>query len=197
MAKEGTILKLKKVFSMGYVPSRGAQSYSFVSQISKDYYFFHANCFSHACLNLTNELIDSANLSFYDSLNFSLGNIFSSTDAEYEFTSFLQQIGLTTKFVNNDDLINDFPCFLNENQWIVALYFCENSNDFHFFLQEKDGSWSGKYSYKNIVEHFDELPCCYTAPNVQKDKYYFINKYLITNPHAKTSNKEENEYANC
>ena len=196
MFKEKTILKLKKAFAMGYVPSRGTQPYYFVDSPSKDY-SLTTNCFTHACFNLTNELIDRIGLNFDDSVTFSIGHILDQKDAEVKFTNFLKQVGLSVKQLSNTDLINDFPSLLRENEWVVALYFCDSEyfKDFHFFLQEKNESWSGKYGYKNIVEHFDELPACYTSPNIQQDKYYFVSKYIIENPFAKNT-KEYNEHEN-
>lgn len=194
MNNSKTILKLKKVFNMGYVPQRGYQLYYYVGQEKN--YCINANCFAHACLNLTNQQIKEMGLDLDDSFAFALLPApTTAQETEAKFIEFLDKIGLSVSRLNSNDIRNEFPGFLENNEWIVALYFCENKGfkDFHFFLQEKDGTWSGKYGYKNIVEHLDELPYKYTSPSPEKDTYYFVNKYVISNPHAKLEHTTKDE----
>ncbi|MBQ8444589.1 MAG: hypothetical protein IJX25_04480 [Clostridia bacterium] len=196
MDKENTVLKLNKVFKKGYVPSRGSQSYSFVSPVSHEGYFFSANCFAHACFNLTNELIDKVKINLQDSLAYAspIDHTAGLESTEINLLNFIEKTGLKIEKIDNFDIINNFPEMISDNQWIIALYFCESNNfkDFHFFLQEKDGRWSSKYGYRDVLNFFDELPFKYVAPN-KIDTYYFYSKYLITNPYIEAiKNKNDN-----
>ena len=184
---------------MGYVPSRGSQSYSFVNQKSGEPFYLNANCFAHACFNLTNEKMQEINLGYNDALSFADHvTLFSSIyDIEESLLKFIKATGLKIRQINNFDPIINLPTLLKNNEWKVALYFCKNGSfkDFHFFLQEKDGNWSSKYGFNNNIEIFNKLPEKYCVNNEYKDTYYYHNTYLITNPYApEIENKEECEH---
>ena len=194
-----TILKLKKLVKLGYVPSRGAESYSFVNQKSGEPFYLSANCFEHACFNLTNQQMQELKIGYHDAISFADHvSFFSSVyDIEESLTKFIRSTGLKIREINNFEPIINFPALLKNNEWKVALYFCKNGSfkDFHFFLQEKNGTWSSKYGFKNVLEFFDNLPGEYVVDNEYNDIYHYHNTYLITNPYApEIENKEECEH---
>ena len=183
MKKRVPIIKrIGKIFELGYVPSRGDETYYFKTQnsIMTGHIF---NCFAHACFNLTNEQIDELNL--YEDEIFHmqgynrdiLGTLEKKEVAEH-FFGLIKDAGLIVE-----------PCLeetiLNNNQWKIALYFDEiefgkdrRLRDFHFLLQEKDGTWSGKAGYTPRVKTVETLP-------EELDFYYkFYECYSITNPYA-------------
>ncbi len=181
--KEPVIKKIGKLFELGYVPSRGDETYYFKTKnsILTGHIF---NCFAHACFNLTNQQIDDLNFyedEIFDLQGYNRGNLsqLQKSEVAQHFTGLIKSAGLIVE-----------PCLeetvLNGNQWKIALYFDEikfgkNSQlrDFHFLLQEKDGSWSGKAGYTPRVKKVDSLP-------KELDYYYsFYECYSITNPFAK------------
>ena len=189
MFKFKTILKLRQIFSMGYVPSRGEQSYSFVNHNDNATFAQHINCFAHACFNLTNEQIEDGLFDYLDRLSFS-SHIHNSNcnyiEEEKSFINFVRSSGLEMRPLGADELISHHPQFIADNEWIVAVYYtnARNKKDIHFFLREKDGSWSGKLGFRDEITHFAELPIPYYSHNESNDVYYFHKQYVIRNPHA-------------
>ena len=176
------IKKIGKIFELGYVPSRGDETYSFKTKNSILTGNI-LNCFAHACFNLTNEQIDELNLyedEIFDLQGYNRSNLsqMKKEDVAQHFAGLIKDAGLIVE-----------PCLeetvLNGNQWKIALYFDEiefggskSLRDFHFLIQEEDGSWSGKAGYTPRVKKFDKL-------TEKLDYYYsFYECYAITNPFA-------------
>ena len=80
----------------------------------------------------------------------------------------------------------------DERQWKVAYYFnlCDEPNqyipDFHFFRQEKDGTWSSKAGKDNRIHIFRRLPQLFEGG------YKLQKIYMITNPYIHKENDVEN-----
>ena len=171
---KSTIKKLSEIYKLGHLPCRGDQLY--------DKTFRLANCFEHACLNLTDQEIEQYCITENDSCEF--GNFYSITQkgTSLEIERTLKKTGLQIEKCTPDKVINF-------NQWKVALYFeyfYTLNRDFHFLIQEKDGSWSGKIGYTSKCHHFKNLPesvCC------DKRYYNLYETFCITNPYA-TKEKE-------
>lgn len=180
--KVEAILKIKKIFSMGYLPAREYQTYSEINPHTGNSFSSQINCFAHACLNLTNEQLANLNLDNDDTYYFDIKD-YSYEPEEYIEKCFLQRIkrfGLTAETC--DKTFNP----QKENQWKVALYFGTTKFldcDYHFLKQEKDGSWSCKIGWSPLeVDRVETLPKVYKSP-VGTD-YYFYKTYIITNPEA-------------
>lgn len=176
-----TILKLKKFFMLGYCPDRKGESYSFVNPYSKMNYYKHINCFAHACFNLTNQQITENCLEQIDtdSFKFLIEDYWETDQSIFNrLASFIKKTGLKIEKCTDDEGLED-------NQWRVALYFCNGYffRDFHFLLNEKDGSWSGKYGTEDVLEFFDKRPEEYVSEKF-KDVYKYYGSYKITNPFA-------------
>ncbi|MBP3345103.1 MAG: hypothetical protein J6K97_02750 [Clostridia bacterium] len=166
---------------MGYIPSRGNESYD--SYTFEGYAYELANCFAHACLNLKNN-------------QYKL-NHFNHNDCEV-FRSFLPDLNETPEkilknvsiFLKKSNLLVsrcDKFDLAKENQWKVAFYYSKQKPDFHFMLQEKDGRWSSKQGASPEIEHFDALPIVF-----EKD-YRFHSVLMITNPACKINKKNLKE----
>ena len=180
---EKTILKLNKIFSLGYVPNRGNQSYNHRATYTDQTYGELGNCFSHACFNLTNELYEEYEISDEDILFFQGGFRRFSTDSNEEVAEKvlgkIKTVGLIVSPATDIEV-------LKENQWRVAMYFNRISfpsgdyiRDYHFLLQEKDSSWSGKLFWGHQVENFE------TAPEIYANRYKYFDTFIITNPNAR------------
>lgn len=138
-----TILKLNRIFSMGYVPSRGDQTYARNATYTDQTYGELSNCFSHACFNLTNELYEEYQISDEDILFFQGGFRRFSSDTNEEIAERvlgkIKSVGLIVSPATDFEV-------LKANQWRVAMYFNRISfpsgsdciRDYHFMLQEKD-----------------------------------------------------------
>ena len=181
LSKYPTILKLQQVFKMGYTPSRGKESYSEIK------YFYIPNCFAHACFNLTNQQLSN----------------FKEAD-KHAFRGFVQSILQLDKYIAKD--LFDFVklCGLkvqksnrslpkHDNEWKVAIYFGSErlKKDYHFLLQEKDGSWSGKHGETDQVTFYPEAPK-YLDYNFEFP-YKLYGIYKITNPYAPKKATEDIE----
>ena len=176
-----TILKLKKIFQLGYCPSRMAQSYDFVNPYTKTEFFTQINCFAHAVFNLSNQQIYENCLTNNDTDSFRnlIEDYWETEDSIFKrLSAFITKTGLKIEKCNDEDE-------LKENQWRVALYFCDGwtFKDFHFLLNESDGRWSSKYGTTNLLEFFDERPEKYIAQEYN-DRYDYYGTYKITNPYA-------------
>ncbi len=69
MERESTIKKLKTIFSLGYLPSRGNETYRVIT--SKGIPAANlGNCLEHACFNLTNSLFKQYEFDYVDALAF-------------------------------------------------------------------------------------------------------------------------------
>ncbi len=181
--RRSLIKDISTIFALGYVPSRGDESYLYKTK-SHTTTASLCNCFGHACFNLTNQQLDDLNI--YDSDIIALQGYCGadlSIKTKSEITKHLFKIvkdaGLIVKPCTKESI-------LKNNQWKVALYFDELSiynktylRDFHFLKQEKDGSWSSKIGYRPEVKKVETLP-------KQYDYYYSLyGVYSITNPNAK------------
>ena len=170
------IKKLQEIIKLGHVPCRGDEYYGKFGG--------YVNCFEHACFNLTNKQIESLCL---DDWRLSFRSPFGEFDensiekSREEMFHFVTQTGLKVE--------KGLPTkILKSNQYQVALYFSKIVNrdiidDFHFLLQEKDGTWSGKCGDMSTnVEHFDSLET--VLPHTTISKYVLDNVFTITNPYA-------------
>lgn len=168
-----TIKKLSKIVKMGYVPQRGFEKYTLENSLV-------ANCFEHACFNLTNRLL--ATFDKHDRFAFGLGMDFPNGDVvKQRMLDFVKATGLEIE-----------PCApdidLKPNQWQVAFYlteFCDTDfgdKDFHVLLQEKDKTWSAKEGFSNFVSNYNKLEGYLPW---FPDDYILIETYAITNPYAK------------
>lgn len=187
MFKRVTILKLNKIVSLGHLPARGNERYDIMHPIynEKNGYLVNCygdliNCFAHACFNLSNEQILRNNIDTLDMINFSqfVSNR-DATDREIEenLSSFVNATGLRMRTCNPEGL-------MKSNEWKVALYLCKQPDlrDFHFFLQERDGSWSSKYGYNaSELSSLPQLEDTYVAP-IFHDKYHYYKTFAIENP---------------
>lgn len=186
------ILKIKDLFlKQGYLPSRKNQSYEVVSPNTQKPYGLGINCFGHACLNLTNEQLDSLNLSEQDAHIFDIKEYSYEPDEyiEKNFIKRMERFGLTAKHCKKSYVPQ------NENEWKVALYFGYINffdTDYHFLKQEKDGRWSGKIGWKpRDVEQFDKLPKVYISP--LGTRYYLYKTFIISNPEALVQSENNHE----
>ena len=181
-----TILKLKKIFMLGYCPQRSGESYSFVNPYTNINYYKQINCFAHACFNLTNNQITSNCFEKIDISSFkNLIDDYWETNESIanKLFDFVKKTGLKIEECSDGEK-------LEENQWKVALYFCDGPffRDFHFLLKEKDGRWSSKYGNEDVLEFFNERPKEFVVEKYD-DHYKFYGTYKITNPYA-GKNKE-------
>jgi len=98
-------------------------------------------------------------------------------EIERNISSFVNSTGLIMRTCNPEGI-------MKSNEWKVALYLCKQPDlrDFHFFLQEKDGTWSSKYGYNaDQLDSLKELPKEYIAP-IFHDKYDYYKTFAIENP---------------
>jgi len=187
MFKKVSILKLKKIVSLGHMPARGGERYDIVHPVYNEkngyvvnYYGDLINCFAHACFNLSNKQIRENDINPIDMINFSqFVPSKEATDFEIErnISSFVNSTGLIMRTCNPEGI-------MKSNEWKVALYLCKQPDlrDFHFFLQEKDGTWSSKYGYNaDQLDSLKELPKEYIAP-IFHDKYDYYKTFAIENP---------------
>lgn len=190
MFKKITILKLNKIVSLGYLPARGGERYDIMHPVynEKNGYLVNCygdliNCFAHACFNLSNRQIRDLNIDTLDMVNFSQfvpSYNASNQEIENNLTSFVRATGLKMNACNPEGL-------MKANEWKVALYLCKapDLRDFHFFLQEKDGTWSSKYGYNaSELSTLPELTDHYTAP-IFHDTYDYYKTFAIENPFAR------------
>ena len=176
---KSTIKKLNEIFKLGHLPSRNGEDYSIMT-------FEFINCFAHACLNLTDKEIVDFDISEMNSREF--GNFFRRTkeDTSQQIINTLTQAGLKVEPCDQDKV-------LKPNQWKVALYFeffHTINKDFHFLIQEKDGSWSGKVGYSRKCHIFNYLP---KEIEAGKCFYLYYGTYCLTNPYAEKTSVKKTE----
>ena len=173
-----TYLKLKKIFKQGYIPSRDGMEYSCTS--SKNFAEI-TNCFEHACFNLKNEHLINFNIDDLEDF-FSLPALANDTltreEMFEEVKKAIQTIGLKVKKCKEE---------LKANEWNVAMYVSQNDIDVHFLLQEKDGSWSGKFGQSRKVDCYSILPL--KLQGVFED-YNLFKVFTIENPYINIKTKE-------
>lgn len=176
------VLKLKEVYSLEYVASRGDESY----MEETDKYFNPrriVNCFAHACFNLKNEHFKKFNIGVDCEGYFRHFVHLDNNDADLvlkEMKDFVESTGLQMQ----ECALTDTP---KDNQWKVAYYYDPEISAYHFMLQEKDGRWSSKFACEGKLEYFNQPPKIF-------DEIYPLQKILmITNPHAKTELNNDDE----
>ncbi len=177
--KEGGILKkISSILQMGYIPSRGRESYQYTYLVDEngnertEDLSKNVNCFGHAFFNLTNEFYVRYNIGKKDTEPFwHFGEKWGKTLVE-EVLDYAKKTGLEV----NECSLTDKTDF---NQWKVAFYIKYGKNtDYHFFLQEADGSWSSKNGETPRLEIIHgELPKEWKGYSLQ-------GVYCVTNPHA-------------
>lgn len=173
-----TIRKLQKIIKQGHVPNRGLEPYI------KTYAL--ANCFEHACFNLSNLQLKYGHIKECDTYDFSHFHSPEKDETFEKFANYLKETGLNIEKCSKNKI-------LKSNQWIIALYFeplypvCK---DYHFLLKEKDGTWSGKVGFSKNIETFENLP-----KEMDNNCFYELyDTFCITNPYAKEDNiKNKNE----
>ena len=83
---------------------------------------------------------------------------------------------------------------LKSNQWKVAMYFSEaykrgfGERGWHFLLQERDGSWSGKDGGSTIVEKFEKPE--QFIPWALNNKYELDDILVLTNQYVRGGEKK-------
>lgn len=178
--------KLQQIFKLGYVPDRGNETYRcLINNHENDTIFTGklCNCFGHACFNLKNKHYEEYKITrndkhfFYDFIN----DIKTKSNDEVAriLLKKVEEVGLSISLAKNTET-------LKNNQWKVAMYFdritfgkTEVLRDFHFLLQQKDGSWQGKNGFTFNVKTYETLP-------LYCEQYYTLHKtYTITNPNAR------------
>ena len=189
MESKSILKKLRKIFKKGYIPSRGYESYEYIP--TKFYLPVGqlGNCFTHACFNLKNEHYEKYKISKSEfeslrNLDTYGGSI---EDIRKELFDFVSKAGLTFEKCEPDTPVKP-------NQWKVAYYFdIGDWPDFHFLLQEKNGTWNDKISTTNHMNFYSSAPNRIYHTN--ESDYYLQGFYIITNPYAKT--KLEPEKTKC
>ena len=185
-----TILKLQQIFKLGYVPSRGGQSYRIAENGIIKNYASIPNCFAHACFNLTNEQLARFNEADFRAFRGFVQSVFHMNNyIAKDLFDFVKECGLKVQRSNGK-----LPKYSNE--WKVALYFGTErfKKDYHFLLLEKDGTWSSKIGCESEIKYFDfppkELMCNYEYP------YQLYGIFKITNPFADRQKLHEGQYDN-
>lgn len=175
--KRNLIKKLRNIVSLGHVPNRELENYFYITQNNEDVCMC-INCFAHACFNLSNEDIEMLGITekhgqFFGNFN----GFFTTPDEglERQIVDFVEKTGLQMRPVLKHDEA------LNRNQWKVAMYIDHMNwfgKDFHFFLQEKDGSWSHKQGYSSNVQKKETI-------GEKHQQYDYYKTFIITNPFAR------------
>ena len=184
METKTIIKKLESVFKKGYIPARKDETYQYIPTASYLPTGNLGNCFTHACFNLLNEHYEKLNITYseFNSLrNLSLERK-SIEQIREELFEIIEKVGLKFQSCEANTPIKP-------NQWKVAYYFDMGEvTDYHFLLQEADGTWSDKLSITKIVRHYPEPPkSIYHGTN---GAYYLQGFYLITNPFAQAQKSD-------
>ncbi len=196
-----TYLKLNKIFRQGYLPSRGGEKYFLCNLRKKGKKTFNynndvmhtkgdflyedyagiTNCFEHACFNLKNEHLINFNID-------DLEDFFSLPELADEELSRVEMFDRIQKTIQKTGLkVKKCKEKLEENEWNVAMYVSQYNIDVHFLLQEKDGSWSGKFGQSRKVDYYSILPL--KVQGVFED-YNLFKVFTIENPYIITKTKE-------
>jgi hypothetical protein len=180
-AKRKAILKLKELVSLGHVPNRGLEEYTHVTTYNQKVASM-VNCFGHAVFNLSNKELEQ--LHFTEKEGHIFGDIWCDAFIPTEFVEnqllkIIKNTGLSATEITQVIKPNE-KLRLRNNQWRIALYIDYSDRlekDFHFFLQEKDNSWTSKQGYSDKIQHLENLP-------KQYNDYDYYKSYIITNPYA-------------
>lgn len=196
-----TYLKLNKIFRQGYLPSRGGEKYFLCNLRKKKEKTFNynpdvmhpkgdflyedyasiTNCFEHACFNLKNEQLINFNID-------DLEDFFSLPELADEELSRVEMFDRVQKTIQKTGLkVKKCKEKLKENEWNVAMYVSQYNIDVHFLLQEKDGSWSGKFGQSRKVDYYSILPL--KVQGVFED-YNLFKVFTIENPYINIKTKE-------
>lgn len=177
---DSLIKQLQNIFKRGYIPSRHNTSYSGQTANGEKIENL-TNCFTH-CLNITNEDLQQMNLtketaSWIKIETVTYDDYFLDEEKTAEnLFDYVRKVGLE---------VEEFPVdgILKKNEWRVALYFrypLFDNGDYHFLLQEKDGSWTEKVGKSPTVSSLSSLPKKIHG----YFGYDFYKTYKITNPYA-------------
>ena len=183
-----TILKLNKIFKLGYLPSRGDESYEEEHLHSGARLSVFANCFEHACFNLKNSHLQGFTVEDADSFGHKIDYLGQpKEEIAKNLLDFLKASGLQIKRV--------FRNFTTKtNQWLVALYFGtslkDNQNqDFHFMRKESNDLWSHKMGHTDEIEYLNKPPLHFISNSFYKYKLY--GYFIITNPYVEIMEEKE------
>lgn len=173
------VKQLKNIFKNGNIPSRGRELYG---KLTWDF-----NCLFHACFNLPNSILKKLNL---DDDQFLIYNPFGNLEGDKiqiksEMFKFIKDCGL--------HISKDHKLTLLKNQRRVALYFSQayekgfGLKDFHFLLQEKDGTWSSKAGSSEVefgltLEH--------SMPFDISNRYILDSTFILSNSYEKSEKVE-------
>ena len=187
--QRGFVKEIQKVFSRAKMPFRREnQKYTLTNA-------YQINCFGHSVLNFSNQDIRKICKNYkeeffnflwiYNEFDFRGKNLKAETIRDVyqsELLSRVKKLGLKIKECDLDEELND-------NEWRVALYFKadKNEEDFHFFKQEKDGTWSSKAGQSRFIQKFNTLPCVF------RDGYKLQKIFMITNPYLSKEMQEEKD----
>lgn len=157
-----------------------------------------ANCLEHAIFNFTDEeLLALVKKNGADIASFWRG--FESLSSRFEIEPEEQLEKLTPEIIERITSTGlqieecDIDAKPEEGQWKVAYYFnlCDEPNqyisDFHFFRQEKDGTWSSKMGMGNHIRTFRRLP------ELFEGGYKLQKIFMITNPYLSKEMQEEKD----
>ena len=187
------ILKIKKMLALGHIPCRKNEHYKAYHKHTGVEVYKVTNCLIHACFNLTNKQLQKLTQEDINIIVHHIEHKLQPTEEikEHIFTM-LNKAGLTVQKYKK------FGKPLKENQWLVAFYvgkkyFYEQVTflDYHFMLKEKDGTWSEKIGFTNIVNFRKAPPRSFTNKNTYI-KYKREGIYVITNPYATAEKTSSN-----
>lgn len=168
MDNKTIIKKLNNIFKLGYIPSRGNQVY-------KPYVSECFNCVEHTIFNLKNEHVTDYKITPFQSRIFWNLNCEGSADPQKIEKRILEVVTSTGLCIQKTNEYKE----IESNQWKIAYYFSPQWNDYHFMLQENDGSWSSKAGVCSKLEYYSDLPYIY-------NKHYELQSvYVVTNPYKK------------
>ena len=188
---ESAIKILHTFFKQGYFPSRDRQSYGVFLPQAKIQAQNLVNCMAHACFNLTNAQLNTP--AFQEFKGFYTGGMVDgNTDTKEVQTEkmlhFIKEVGLKVEECDPDAVLKDF------RSWKVGLYFRYSDVwedlDYHYCLQEKDNTWSSKFSSYLQLDHFEYLRA------YMLNGYEFEKCFIITNPNADENNQYVKEMHN-
>ena len=173
-SREKVVEKLSGIIKSGHTPCRKLMQYD------REFGIKFANCFMHACYNLTNEQL-SRNFSIQDAKGFT--GFWSNDKSQIlnNFISFMQETGLKITECHPSQI-------LKQNQWEIAYYLTTDfdsadllSGDYHFALKEENDFWTAKRGFHGTVDYFDYLPK--KIHRISGD-YILQGTFVITNPYA-------------
>lgn len=176
--KDSTILKLRKIFKLGYIPQRRT-SYYLACTYNQIPTALTINCFAHACFNLTEQLLIDYDFNYNDLASFAAFSTVSRENSDAladEFKTFVEATGLTFETCEKSE--NS----LCQNEWKVALYYNYFNHDFHFLHQEKNGIWTCKRGLSYAINKIKTMPDIFYG-------YEYYQTYKISNPNGKEKDR--------